>query len=240
MDINLKQSNAIALNQFFNKIRKQYQTPKTQRTKGTLFERLVYYYLKRDIAQQNKFSNVYEYSDWAKKFPDKQGKDTGVDLVAEVKLKDDQSEFWAIQCKFYQEDTKIGYNDVSTFFNEVNTIDEFKGGIIVDTTKKDWSIEIDKILKRKNHKSVSKIKIANLIDSNINWKEVFEDEQQNKPWHKHVEDPTTKLRYYQEDAVAETLAYFQTHERGKLIMACGTGKTITAFHIAQKFAVGGG
>ncbi|MGY0336357.1 DEAD/DEAH box helicase family protein [Limosilactobacillus fermentum] len=42
-----------------------------------------------------------------------------------------------------------------------------------------------------------------------------------------------KLRYYQQDAIDNSLKYFKKHDRGKLIMAPGTGKTFTSLKIAE-------
>ncbi|MBO4779620.1 MAG: DEAD/DEAH box helicase family protein, partial [Selenomonadaceae bacterium] len=39
---------------------------------------------------------------------------------------------------------------------------------------------------------------------------------------------------HQLDAINATQIYFQNHERGKLIMSCGTGKTYTSLKIAEK------
>ncbi len=39
---------------------------------------------------------------------------------------------------------------------------------------------------------------------------------------------------HQLNAINATQIYFQNHERGKLIMSCGTGKTYTSLKIAEK------
>ena len=41
-------------------------------------------------------------------------------------------------------------------------------------------------------------------------------------------------RPHQDDAIALSDAGFQTSDRGKLIMACGTGKTFTSLRLAEK------
>ncbi|CAG2155386.1 DEAD/DEAH box helicase family protein [Cupriavidus numazuensis] len=40
-------------------------------------------------------------------------------------------------------------------------------------------------------------------------------------------------RPHQREAIDDVLAGFQSHERGQLIMACGTGKTLTTRWIAE-------
>ena len=41
------------------------------------------------------------------------------------------------------------------------------------------------------------------------------------------------LRPHQQEALEKVIAGLQTHDRGKLIMACGTGKTFTSLKIAE-------
>ena len=48
------------------------------------------------------------------------------------------------------------------------------------------------------------------------------------------------IRPHQKQALKEVVAGLQAAERGKLIMACGTGKTFTALKIAEKIAPDGG
>ncbi|WP_277752937.1 DEAD/DEAH box helicase family protein [Microcystis aeruginosa] len=48
--------------------------------------------------------------------------------------------------------------------------------------------------------------------------------------------PKKQLRPHQIDALNKVMAGFETSDRGKLIMACGTGKTFTALKIAEQFA----
>jgi predicted helicase len=43
-------------------------------------------------------------------------------------------------------------------------------------------------------------------------------------------------RAYQNEAIDRSVAYFTNHERGKLIMAPGTGKTFTSLKIAEAMA----
>ena len=48
------------------------------------------------------------------------------------------------------------------------------------------------------------------------------------------------LRHHQQDAFDDVLQGFAEHDRGKLIMACGTGKTFAALRIAEEIAGSGG
>ena len=50
-----------------------------------------------------------------------------------------------------------------------------------------------------------------------------------------VKDPYT-LFDYQKLAFDDVVTGFEKHDRGKMIMACGTGKTLVSLHIAEKIA----
>ena len=49
-----------------------------------------------------------------------------------------------------------------------------------------------------------------------------------------------QLRPHQQNALDDVMNGFEVHDRGKLIMACGTGKTLTALRIAERVAGAGG
>jgi superfamily II DNA or RNA helicase len=65
----------------------------------------------------------------------------------------------------------------------------------------------------------------------------FSDEQP-KPGPSWVEEiaPDIKPREYQERAIEAIVAGFENHDRGQVIMACGTGKTLVAIWAAQRLA----
>lgn len=45
-----------------------------------------------------------------------------------------------------------------------------------------------------------------------------------------------KIRPHQKEALEKAHEYFKTNDRGKLIMACGTGKTFNVLRIAENEA----
>ncbi len=69
--------------------------------------------------------------------------------------------------------------------------------------------------------------ITNHISDRFDWSE----------YPKKIAPPIPKkLRNYQEYALNDVLDGFNTSDRGKLIMACGTGKTLVSLHVAEKIA----
>lgn len=194
----------------------------TEREKGTYFEQLIIQYLKNEASYKDLYSNVCTYAEWARE----QGKretDTGIDLVATTR---GTNVYHAIQCKFYDEDYRIQKKDIDSFFTASGKAD-FTHRIIVSTTS-NWSENAEDAL-NDQLTPVSKIDIHDLENSQIDWTQY----QDNK-------EPTLKkkkeLRDHQKQALLAVERGLANADRGKLIMACGTGKTFTSLKIAEKLA----
>lgn len=194
----------------------------TEREKGTYFENLIIQYFKNEASYKDLYINVWTYADWAKL----QGlpkNDAGIDLVAQTH---GTNEFHAIQCKFYAADYRVQKADIDSFFTASGK-KLFSHRIIVSTTN-NWSTNAEAALENQNP-PVSKIDLYDLENSQIDWSQF----QPNKAT---VLKPKKSLRPHQLNALNSVEHGFKTAERGKLIMACGTGKTFTSLKIAEKFA----
>ena len=194
----------------------------TEREKGTYFEKLIICYFKNEASYKDLYSNVWLYSDWAKE----QGldaRDTGIDLVAQTA---GTGEFHAIQCKLYAEDHRLQKKDIDSFFTASGK-KPFTHRIIVCTTN-DWSEHAEDAL-RDQQPPVSKIDLHDLENSQIDWALYTPDAAP-------ALKPKKALRPHQIKAVNAVTAQLALAERGKLIMACGTGKTFTALKIAEAYA----
>ena len=199
---------------------------KTEREKGTYFELLIRDFLKNDPTYSPNFSDVWMYAEWA----NLQGidkRDTGIDLVA--KLSEEEG-FCAIQCKFYDENHKIQKSDLDSFFTASGK-KEFTRRLIVDSTSRDWSEHAEAALQGQGI-GTQRIGLAELENSSIDWS-VYAP---NKP----VKFKAKKeLREHQISALDGVKKGLATADRGKMIMACGTGKTFTGLKIAETLAGGG-
>ena len=82
---------------------------KTEREKGTYFERLALAFLKHDPGMVQEYEDAWTFTDWAKAHR-LDGKDIGIDLVAKIRGEDS---FCAIQCKFYAEGYRIQKADIA-------------------------------------------------------------------------------------------------------------------------------
>lgn len=198
----------------------------TEREKGTYFEKLIVCYFKNEASYKDLYSKVWLYSDWAKE----QGldaRDTGIDLVAQVA---GTGEFHAIQCKLYAEDHRLQKKDIDSFFTASGK-KPFTHRIIVSTTN-NWSEHAEAALQGQQP-PVSKIDLHDLENSQIDWASYA-------PGAAPALKPKKVLRPHQVSAVGDVTEKLATADRGKLIMACGTGKTFTSLKIAESMAGRGG
>ena len=198
---------------------------KSEREKGTYFEELILCYLRNEATYRDLYSDVWTYSDWAK-LQGLDGRDTGIDLVAKTS---GTGEYHAIQCKLYAEDYKLQKGDIDSFFTASGK-KPFTHRIIIATTDK-WSEHAEDALQNQQP-PVSKIDLHDLESSQIDWS------------HYHAKSkPTLKikkqLRDHQRFALDAVKRGLSDADRGKLIMACGTGKTFTALKIAEELAGAG-
>ena len=110
---------------------------KTQREKGTYFEKLIQSYLRTEPFYKDRYEHVWMYTDWAKESDaishGMNPKDTGIDLVA----KTFDGEYHAIQCKLYAEDYSIQKSDIDSFFTASGK-KIFSHRIIVCSTSAAW------------------------------------------------------------------------------------------------------
>ena len=211
-----------ALTKLLNSYR---EAAKTEREKGTYFEELIVCYLRNEPRFRDLYSDVWRYADWAKAHGH-DGRDTGIDLVAKTA---GTNELHAIQCKLFAPDYRLQKPDIDSFFTASGK-KHFAGRIIVSTTNH-WSQNAEDALQGQRP-PVTKIDLNDLENSLIDW-----DQYAAKPT--AVLKPQKELRDHQVRALNAVTAGLETDERGKLIMACGTGKTFTSLKIAEQMAGAG-
>lgn len=210
-----------ALEQLLNQYR---QAAASEREKGTYFEELMLVYLRNEASYRDLYEKVWTYADWAHE----QGldkRDAGIDLVAQTYT----GEVHAIQCKLYAPDYRLQKSDIDSFFTASGK-KPFAHRIIVSTTNH-WSTHAEDAL-RDQQPPVSKIDLNDLENSQIDWAKY-------QPKAAPVFKAKKALRPHQQSALNATLKGFERESRGKLIMACGTGKTFTSLKIAEAYAGAG-
>jgi predicted helicase len=198
----------------------------TEREKGAYFEELILCYLRNEASYRDLYSDVWTYADWAAEQKlDK--RDSGIDLVARTR---GTNEYHAIQCKLYAEDYKLQKGDIDSFFTASGK-KPFTHRIIVSTTNH-WSEHAEASLFGQQT-PVTKIDLFDLESSQIDWAKY-------QPKAKPALKAKKQLRPHQETALKSVKAGLASAERGKMIMACGTGKTFTSLKIAEEIAGKGG
>ena len=204
-----------------------YFDARTQRGKGTAFERLVRQFLLTDPRHAERFDEVWMWSDW----PERGARpDRGIDLVARER---ETGELCAVQCKFYDPDTGvITKGDVDSFLAESGT-GEFTSRLFVSTTEH-WNSAAEETVSRQAI-PVSRVGLEDLFNSTIDW-----DSFSLETPEVMVRTGGKSLREHQKRALDAVTTGMSTTDRGKLIMACGTGKTFTSLRIAEAMAGPGG
>lgn len=199
---------------------------KTEREKGDYFERLIRVFLENDDIQKQYYSEVLTFTDWAKA-QGWSGSDTGIDLVAKLA---DGSGYAAIQCKFYAPDHAIQKTDIDSFIS-ASSNDLFTRLIIADTTRKEFGRNTKETFDKLS-KDWNRISITELENSRIDWSQFIRTGNISL-------EPKKQLRDHQREAIAAVVEGLEKGDRGKLIMACGTGKTFTGLRIAETIAGSG-
>lgn len=206
-------------------IKEKLQAIPNQRHKGSWFEKVSkHFLLEHDSADE--YESIDLWNDWKLRGNER---DRGIDMVITTASK----EYIAVQCKFHQD--SVSLNDLSTFLLKLQSgVGEvrFKKGIIISTSNLTSNAleEIEQIRKSKGI-DIVEISEEDFIYSQIDW-EKFD------PTQTQGELPLCdkkKPRPHQIEAIKATKEYFSDpkNTRGKLIMACGTGKTYTSLKIME-------
>ena len=205
----------------------------TEREKGGDFERL----MKLWFLTDPRYSNLEKVWLW-EEFPcrkDFGGKDLGIDLVARTEYGD----YWAIQCKCYAEDATIDKAAVDSFlanssrsFKDPETLQtrEFSNLVWVQTSRKPWGDNAEAAIQGLI-KPFNRISLYDLEISSVDW-----DKLREGLYGGSARLSGKQPMAHQLTAMSKAYDYFVTkgNERGKLIMACGTGKTYTSLKIMEQ------
>ncbi|MUU51971.1 DEAD/DEAH box helicase [Helicobacter pylori] len=202
------------------------------RHKGSLFEKISKQFL-QEHDSANEYESIDLWYDWELRGKER---DKGIDIV----ITTSNQEYIAVQCKFHQ--NRISYNDISPFLTQLlsghklqNGVGEikFKKGIIISTSNltSEAIKAIEQIRSTGMGIDIDEITEEDFIYSRIDW-EKFD------PTKTEDEIPLCdkkRPRPHQTEAIEKTKEYFSDpkNARGKLIMACGTGKTYTSLKIME-------
>ena len=219
-----------------NKLLTAYRNAsQTEREKGTYFEQLVKAYLLNEPSYKDLFNGkVFMWEEWRSYWMSQgnldPGVDAGIDLVA-IEDVQDNPRFFAIQAKFYDETAKLRKGDgIDSFLSAMGKQPYTNGLLFLTTTQA--SIHVVDLMKGRD-KPVNIVALSDLEASQIDW-------SQYQPDTAPVLRPKKTLKEHQKIALNAVKVGLSEADRGKLIMACGTGKTFASLKIAEELAGKGG
>ncbi len=202
------------------------KTSLSNRERGDCFEKIAKTFFWQDPYYKDLFIQVWRWGEW----PDRDGQDTGIDLVAQERGSGD---LCAIQCKFYEPHYYLQKEDIDSFLSDSGKSfgksgkKHFSHRLIISTTDK-WSSHAEKAIIGQVI-PCRRISVDTLAASPVEWKSIHKPEETTRRDQKD-------LLPHQKTALAAILKSFEKADRGKLIMACGTGKTLTSLRIAEAIA----
>ena len=196
-----------------------------EQERGRRFERIMADVLRTDPVFAERYARVMPYGEW-----EHGGNDIGVDLVAE---RADGEGVAAFQVKCYNPRRTLYENNLSTFL--ANTNAAFTERVIISTTPH-WSTNLLKLIE-KQQPPVQRLYLSD-VGTGIDWDACLDGLAGGDP--PVAMQPAREAMDHQTAALEDVRAGFAAHDRGKLIMACGTGKTFTALRVAEEHAGIGG
>jgi predicted helicase len=154
-------------------------------------------------------------------YPGRWGRDCGVDLVFRHK----NGQTWAVQAKCYSPSYEITKLDVDKFLSESNrkVIDH---RLLIATTDR-LGANAKQVIEAQE-KPVVKYLRTQFDNAAVEYPDNINDLSLGK--RRDPRDPYP----YQRDAIESVVAGFQAAERGQLIMACGTGKTLVSLCVKER------
>jgi superfamily II DNA or RNA helicase len=193
--------------------------PVNKLRKGKQFEAVCKWFLENDPTYQPLLRRVWLWDDW----PGRKGGDAGIDIVAE----DHDGKLWAIQAKAYDPAYSISKRDVDKFVAE-SSRKAFTHRLLIGTTDKRHHIAV---------RLMDDLGIPFLGLTQLREADDYLDWPANPAALRPAQPPKPKKPHdYQWEAIKDVVKGFTTADRGQLIMACGTGKTLTAWFIGEKLA----
>jgi predicted helicase len=193
--------------------------------KGRAFEEfLVDWFLKTYPEYKTKFAKVWPYADWPKPRSDIPDVDEGIDIIAQ----DTEGKICAIQAKCWNANSKLPYGELATFLasSSVPYIDYRLLIATCDVGRK----AARQIQLQNEQKQIHAFLLSDFARWEIHWPESLDALRDFIP-RQPLEPESYQLEAI--DTVCEGLA---EHGKGQLIMACGTGKTLTGQRIAEKLS----
>ena len=184
--------------------------------KGRDFERLCAWFLRSDPEYAAEFEQVWLWDDW----PGSWGRDKGIDLIA--RTKDDR--IVAVQAKHYAATYPVRKADVDSFLAE-SSRDVIDGRLLVATTDL-LGANAREVIDAQS-KPVSLCLLSRLRRAPVSWPTSLGELTTDAPL-------VLQPRPHQQRALNAISEWSRGDvDRGQVLMACGTGKTLVAVRAAD-------
>ena len=191
--------------------------PEDSNKRGEYFEKVfVPWFLKTDPEWSTQVKEVWLWDD----YPHRWGKDCGIDLV----YADRQGNHWAVQSKCVSPEREISKAEIDSFLSE-SSDPRIHGRLLIASTDgigKNAQQVIDR-----QEKQVVCFLLEHFRHSEVDFP--FSPEDLSTGQRKERRTP----RPHQQEAIRNVVKGFETEDRGQLLMACGTGKTLTSLWIKE-------
>lgn len=181
--------------------------------RGKQFERVAKWWLTQDPIRSLDIKQAWLWDEW----PQRSGPDIGIDIVAEMF----DGTLCAIQAKCFDETRDIPKSELDSFISAASHR-TFQHRWLIATTDR-LSANARRML---DEQHVTRIMRSDLEESLQAWPTSI-DELNPIPQSKYSPRPHQKL------AINDVVKGLASNNRGQLIMACGTGKTLTALWIKE-------
>ncbi len=223
----------MTINEILNDIR---QNSKNTAEKGSKFETVILNYFLTEAVFANHIKHAWLWSDfpYRKEFG---GHDIGIDIVCHT----DTDEYWAVQCKCYDKGTTIDKSAVDSFIS--TSAKSFSDGLVTKHFSRRYWVDSLSFALNKNAElamqnqtpPVQRIDLNDLSNSTVDWEKIYKGKNG-----KEARSERKDLRDHQKEAIEKATQYYCSNDRGKMIMACGSGKTFTSLRLAETMTNGKG
>ena len=188
--------------------------------RGKQFEKFVKWFLKTDPVWKSQVKDIWLWDEHPKRSA--WGPDCGIDLV----FNDQEGKTWAVQAKCFSPERSIKKEDMDSFIAE-SSDSRFQGRLLIASTDR-IGTNADRVL---NRHEVVRFLLEDFRTSQIIFPESPKDLSSVR--RKDLRTP----RHHQEEAIAAVVEGLKTADRGQVLMACGTGKTLISLWIKERLKV---
>ena len=186
---------------------------------GQAFEHFCKWFLLNDPYWKTQVDKAWLWDEW----PERWGPDCGIDLIFNHK----NGEKWAVQAKCYDEKYSVTKDDMNAFLTESNRA-VIQHRLLLASTN-GMSSNGERACAGQE-KPVTLYMLKDFEAAKVEYSSHISDLAAAAPKPKPTPDP------HQVRAIDDVFAKFEGHDRGQLIMACGTGKTFTTLWIKEALA----